>query len=92
MGIYSKDRTMLTIDPTAKSRPIPGYTSTSDLYKIMEETLASEFETFDSLIESEMSMVRLDEAEAAKTDSRLKSINKLCDSITKQLVNASVNA
>ena len=36
MGIYSKDRTMLTIDPTAKSRPIPGYTSASDLYKIME--------------------------------------------------------
>ena len=89
MGIYSKDRTMLTIDPTAKSRPIPGYTSASDLYKIMEETLSSEFETYDSLVESEISMVRLDEAEAAKTDKRLKSFNKLCDSITNQLVNAS---
>ena len=89
MGIYSKDRTMLTIDPEAKSTPISGYTSAKDLYKIMEETLSIELESFRDMLDSESSMLYLEESDAAKISKRAKSLDKLCTSTKAQLANAS---
>ena len=37
MGIYSEDRTMLTIDPMAESKTMNGYDSITDIYSIIKD-------------------------------------------------------
>ena len=89
MGIYSKDRTMLTIDPMAESTSMPGYTSALDLYKILEETMSNDLIIFNSLLEMEVSIAPLDEADSAKVNRRAASLEKLLKGINIQLANAS---
>ena len=89
MGIYSKDRTMLSIDPMAEETSMPGYESAVDLYKILEETMSNDLIIFDSLMESEVSVVGLDEADSAKIDRRAKSLEKLLRAINVQLASSS---
>ena len=68
MGIYSEDRTMLTVDPEAESKVMEGYENISDLYSIIEDAVNDDKIIYQAMVESLASVVMLDEADGAKSD------------------------
>ena len=79
MGIYSEDRTMLTVDPNAESKVIEGYSTINDLYRIMEESIHDDSIISKAIYESMASVLSLDEADGAKIDKRVNTICKIAE-------------
>ena len=81
MGIYSEDRTMLTIDPMAESKTMNGYDSITDIYSIMEECIMNDAVIYRGIVESEASVITLDEADGAKLAKRAETMVKIAKAI-----------
>ena len=82
MGIDSEDRTMLSIDPMAESKVMPGYETPADLYEIVSESIINDAVIFRSIVESEASVLTLDEADGAKASKRADTLEKLAKALT----------
>lgn len=85
MGICSEDRTMLSIDPMAESKSIPGYDSFTDLYTIMEETVRNDSVIYRNIVETESSLLTISEADGARNSKYVDTIAKLNTSIVASL-------
>ena len=88
MGIYSEDRTMLTVDPNAESKIMEGYSNVNDLYSIMEESIHDDSIIYSAIIESMASVLLLDEADGAKANKRAETICKVSAANTAKLAKA----
>lgn len=82
MGVYSEDRTMLSIDPMAESKVMPGYEAPADLYEIVSESIINDAIIYRSIVESEASILTLDEADGGKSSKRADTLEKLAKALT----------
>ena len=82
MGVYSEDRTMLSIDPMAESKVMPGYEAPADLYEIVSESIINDAIIYRSIVESEASILTLDEADGGKSFKRADTLEKLAKALT----------